>query len=68
MRIVLTVAQEAAGFPDWGKVQFIEFPTKPWAALLPGTSDVEQGIVGQLVRYESGDRLRAAQVTLSVAC
>ncbi|KAL5389292.1 hypothetical protein DPSP01_002605 [Paraphaeosphaeria sporulosa] len=52
---------EAAGFPDWGKVQFIEFPAKPWSTLLPGTSDVEQALVGQLVRYESGDRLKAAQ-------
>lgn len=47
-------------------MQFIDFPTKPWSTLLPGTSDVEQDLVGQLVRYESGDRLRAAQVRLSV--
>ncbi|KAL5452903.1 hypothetical protein PMIN06_005720 [Paraphaeosphaeria minitans] len=52
---------EAAAFPDWGKVQFIDFPTEPWPTLLPGTSDVEQDLVGQLVRYESGDRSRAAQ-------
>ncbi|KAF2445507.1 Mo25-domain-containing protein [Karstenula rhodostoma CBS 690.94] len=44
----VNVWPEAAGFPDWGKVQFIEFPAKPWSTLLPGISDVEQDLVGQL--------------------
>ncbi|KAJ4347163.1 mitogen-activated protein kinase [Didymosphaeria variabile] len=60
----LSVWPEAAEFPDWGKVQFIEFPTQPWSSLLPGTLDIEQDLVSQLVRYESGSRLKAAQVRL----
>ncbi|KAL1595270.1 mitogen-activated protein kinase [Paraconiothyrium brasiliense] len=62
----LSVWPEAAGFPDWGKVQFIEFPTQPWSNLLPGTLDIEQDLVSQLVRYESGSRLKAAQVRLYI--
>lgn len=56
------LSKEAAGFPDWGKVQFIEYPPQAWPTLLPGTSDVEQDLVRNLVRFESGDRLKAAQV------
>lgn len=66
MGMVLTVSQEAAGFPDWGKVQFIDFPVKSWSTLLPCTTDVEQDFVAQLVRYESGDRLSAVKVSLTI--
>jgi len=54
--------QEAADLPDWGKVQFYEYTPQSWDALLPGTSGLEQDLVGKLVRYESGERLRAAEV------
>lgn len=61
--------QEAASFPDWGKVQFIDFPPQSWQDMLPGTSDVEQDVISKLVRYESAERLEAAQVSaFAISC
>lgn len=54
--------QEAADLPDWGKVQFYEYPTQPWSALLPKLSEVEQDLISQLVRYESSARMIASKV------
>ena len=54
--------QEAAKFPDWGKVQFHEYPPQPWSDLLPGVSEAEINLVSNLVRFESGERLSAKQV------
>ncbi|OAL51887.1 kinase-like protein [Pyrenochaeta sp. DS3sAY3a] len=54
---------EAAGLPDWGKVQFYEYPTQPWSALLPKLSEVEQDLISQLVRYESSARGLASKVS-----
>ncbi|KAF2135038.1 cell division protein kinase-like protein [Dothidotthia symphoricarpi CBS 119687] len=58
----LEVWPEAANLPDWGKVQFYEYPAQAWSAFLPNLSEVEQDLVSKLVRYESGDRLRASEV------
>ncbi|KAF1848599.1 Mo25-domain-containing protein [Cucurbitaria berberidis CBS 394.84] len=57
----LDVWPEAENFPDWGKVQFHEYPAQNWSALLPTLSESEQDIVSQLVRYESGARLTASK-------
>ncbi|KAF2244530.1 kinase-like protein [Trematosphaeria pertusa] len=57
----LTVWPEAESLPDWGKVQFHEYPAQSWSALLPSVSDVEQELVSKLVRYESGERMTASQ-------
>ncbi|KAK5117186.1 hypothetical protein LTR85_008954 [Meristemomyces frigidus] len=32
----LKVWPEVAGFHDWGKMKFTEYPGKPWAEILPG--------------------------------
>lgn len=56
------VQQEAARLPDWGKMQFKDYPRQEWDALLPGTEEVERDIVSRLVRYESGARMTAAEV------
>lgn len=58
----LTVWPEAADLPDWGKVQFHEYPPQPWASLLPNIDSTGSDLVSQLVRYESGARMTAAQV------
>ncbi|KAF1945673.1 kinase-like protein [Clathrospora elynae] len=58
----LDVWPEAAGFRDWGKVQFHEYPPQTWSALLPNNSEVERDLVSTLVRYESGARMRALKV------
>ncbi|KAJ4375006.1 Hym1p [Neocucurbitaria cava] len=57
----LNVWPEAANFPDWGKVQFYEYPAQPWSALLPSSSETEQDLVSQLVKYESGARTTASK-------
>lgn len=58
----LDVWPEAAGFRDWGKVQFYEYPAQEWSQLLPDLSEVERDLVGSLVRYESGTRIGASKV------
>lgn len=54
--------QEAAQFPDWGKMQFYEYPRRRWDELLPEADEVERDLVDRLVRYESGERMAAAEV------
>ena len=54
--------QEAANLPDWGKVQFREYPRQSWSELLPRLSDVERDLVGSLVIYESSARATASKV------
>ncbi|KZM25378.1 ATP binding [Ascochyta rabiei] len=54
--------KEAAKFPDWGKVQFYEYPEEHWGTLLPRVSEEGQDLVSELVRYESGARLTALKV------
>ena len=55
--------QEAAEFHDWGKMEFYEYPPKPWLALLAEASETECDLVGSLVKYESESRMTAAQVS-----
>ena len=55
---------EAEGFPDWGKMQFVEFLAKSWEEILPSASEVAREFVGNLVRYQSTERLTAAEVCL----
>jgi hypothetical protein len=55
--------QEAAEFHDWGKMEFYEYPPRPWPALLAEASETECDLVGSLVRYESESRMAAAQVS-----
>jgi cyclin-dependent kinase len=45
--------------PDWGKINFHEHPPKPWSELLPGLPEDAKELVGQLVQYSGGRRLRA---------
>ncbi|KAF2088502.1 kinase-like protein [Saccharata proteae CBS 121410] len=57
----LTVWPEAEKFPDWGKMQFYEYPAKPWTELLPHANEEARDLVSGLVNYESGWRLTAAE-------
>lgn len=56
----LAMWPEASSLPDWGKVQFYEYPTQSWDILLPQLSEQERDVVDSLVRYESGNRLSAS--------
>jgi hypothetical protein len=57
------VPQEAAKFPDWGKMEFYEYPEEHWGRLLPRVSEEGQDLVSELVRYESGARMTALKVS-----
>jgi len=59
---ITNTCQEAAKFPDWGKVQFYEYPEEPWGTLLPRVSEEGQDLVSELVRYESGARMTALKI------
>lgn len=54
--------QEAAKYPDWGKMAFKEYPAKPWSEILPSASTDARDLISQLVCYESRSRLIAAKV------
>ena len=53
---------ESKDLPDWGKMTFVEFPTKPWEEILPRVPREEVEIVKGLVQYESGWRTRPMEV------
>lgn len=55
--------QEVARFPDWGKMQFHEYPPRPWPELLAEAPESARGLVSQLIRYESGERVSASEVS-----
>ncbi|KEY76761.1 cell division protein kinase Ctk1 [Aspergillus fumigatus] len=52
---------EAKKLPDWGKIEFYRFPAKPWDEILRGASSKGRDLVSRLVRYESSERLSAAE-------
>ena len=54
---------EAKGFPDWGKMQFVEFPPKTWEEILPGADGVASDFVRKLVKYQSSERSKASKVS-----
>ncbi|KAK0922238.1 mitogen-activated protein kinase [Friedmanniomyces endolithicus] len=58
----LVVWPEAAGFPDWGKMNFTRYPARKWEDILEGADPSAVGFVSQLVLYESGQRLTAEEV------
>ena len=59
-------AKEATQFSAWGKMEFLAYPAKPWAEILPLGSEAVRDLVSRLVRYESTERLKAGLV--SVPC
>ena len=59
--------QEAATTSDWGKMRFMQYPRKPWEEILPGLKPQERDLVSKLIVYESGDRLSAEEVCITVA-
>lgn len=49
--------------PDWGKVQFKEYPSKPWEEILSEASPDGRDLASSLVRFETSQRLTATQVS-----
>jgi len=60
--------QEVVNFPDWGKMQFYDYPAKKWEEILPGAETEARDLVRRLVRYESGERLKAEEVSSHTEC
>ncbi|KAK4903282.1 mitogen-activated protein kinase [Elasticomyces elasticus] len=54
---------EAAGFPDWGKMNFTQYQAERWQDTLRGAEPLEVELVSRLVVYESDQRLSAEEVT-----
>jgi cyclin-dependent kinase len=61
-KIIHNIVQEVRVLPDWGKVEFHSYPPQTWEDILPGASSNGRDLVSQLVRYESSERLSAAEV------
>lgn len=60
-----SIPQETAHLPDWGKMTFVQFPGKTWEEILPGVEAEGRDLVGELVRYQSTERMSAEEVCLS---
>ncbi|MCJ1310279.1 hypothetical protein MMC25_003941 [Agyrium rufum] len=48
--------------PDWGKMQFNEYPTQPWQEILPKASTKGRDLASNLVKYQSTERMGATDV------
>lgn len=59
---------EAAGFPDWGKMDFHTYEKKAWSDILPDVSEEGRDLVERLVRYESAERRPAVEVCVERLC
>ncbi|QDS78016.1 hypothetical protein FKW77_002768 [Venturia effusa] len=53
---------DSASCPDWGKVEWVDYPSRLWSEILPVASDLARDLIKKLVQYESGARLSADQV------
>ncbi|KKA19017.1 Cdk2 interacts with cyclins A [Rasamsonia emersonii CBS 393.64] len=53
---------ETSKLPDWGKVEFHEYPGKPWEEILKGAPSRGRDLTSQLIRFESKTRLSAAEL------
>lgn len=51
----------ARKYPDWGKMRFQSFPTRPWKDILPGATEEAIDFVSKTVCYESTQRISAKQ-------
>lgn len=50
--------------PDWGKVQFKEYPGKAWQEIMDDPMSAEaRDMVSKLVRYDSDRRMTADEVS-----
>ena len=58
---------EAKTFPDWGKMEFRKHEPRSWANILPDADDSGRDLVGDLVTYESTDRVAADKVSYHIA-
>ncbi|KAJ9356099.1 protein kinase [Paecilomyces variotii] len=52
---------ECIRLPDWGKMEFYEYPPKTWEEILKGASSKGRDLVSKLVCYETGQRISATE-------
>ncbi|KAL1960871.1 hypothetical protein VTO42DRAFT_5854 [Malbranchea cinnamomea] len=50
----------AKTLPDWGKIDFKEYPAKPWEEILRDAPPDGRDLASKLLRFESSERLSAA--------
>lgn len=55
---------ESSLFPDFGKIDFVHFPTTPWEQLLPQASDEARQLLAELIVYDSSSRISATKALL----
>ncbi|KAK2740182.1 hypothetical protein FQN57_006193 [Myotisia sp. PD_48] len=48
--------------PDWGKIEFKQYPARPWEEILCGAPSNGVDLTRQLLQYESKDRMTASEV------
>ena len=53
---------ETKELPDWNKMSFVQFPGKAWDEILPDVDGQVRDLVSQLVRYQSTERMSAAEM------
>ncbi|KAM5475677.1 mitogen-activated protein kinase [Microsporum audouinii] len=51
----------AKGLPDWGKIEFKQYPAKSWEDILSQAPPTGRDLVQQLVLYESKDRISPSE-------
>jgi len=61
----LSREQGSSKLPDFGKIQFKDFPRKNWEELLPNAPAAARALVDKLLRYEGSERITAAEVSIS---
>jgi cyclin-dependent kinase len=54
--------KEIISLPDWNKMTFVDFPGRTWTEILPHASPEMRDLVGGLVKYQSTERMCAADV------
>ncbi|GAD99836.1 cell division protein kinase (Ctk1), putative [Paecilomyces variotii No. 5] len=52
---------ECTELPDWGKMEFYEYPPKMWEDILKGASSNGRDLVSKLVFWETGQRMSASE-------
>ncbi|KAI1913007.1 mitogen-activated protein kinase [Ophidiomyces ophidiicola] len=53
--------QSRTRLPDWGKIEFREYPARSWEEILCGVSSLGRELAKDLVKYEGSERLTASQ-------
>jgi cyclin-dependent kinase len=65
IKSLLTCEKATQNLPDWGKMEFREYPPKSWDEILCGAASNGRDLASRLVRYESSERISTTEVCRS---